>query len=175
MRPLTARLEDGYCSITVANRLLMTVIIFVVKSYTHSWKDFANKLRLVLHTYDIFFSEIVLLVLLNQTGPMIRHGAVILRSAQLCPDPEWWPGWWLQRDQRQIMPRARVPFAFRRFVVHRANMVVRAACAIRTVRHGATEAPTCAGLNATAITFRFPNFYILRPAACHLLPTSSVR
>ena len=35
MRPLTARLEDGYCSITIANHQLITVIRFVAKSYTH--------------------------------------------------------------------------------------------------------------------------------------------
>jgi hypothetical protein len=35
MRPLTARLEDGYYSITVANHRLITVIRFVAKSYTH--------------------------------------------------------------------------------------------------------------------------------------------
>ena len=34
MRPLTARLEDGYCSITVANHQLITTIRFVSKSYT---------------------------------------------------------------------------------------------------------------------------------------------
>jgi len=59
MRSLTARLEDGYCSITVVNHRLITVIRFVVKSYTHLWKDFANKLRLILHAYEIFFSKIV--------------------------------------------------------------------------------------------------------------------
>jgi len=36
MRSLTARLEDVYCSITVANYGLITVIGFVAKSYTHS-------------------------------------------------------------------------------------------------------------------------------------------
>ena len=35
MRPLTVRLEDGYCSITVVNHQLITVIRFVSKSYTH--------------------------------------------------------------------------------------------------------------------------------------------
>ena len=35
MRPLTARLEAGYCSITVVNHRLITVIRFVAKSYTH--------------------------------------------------------------------------------------------------------------------------------------------
>ena len=59
MRPLTVRLEDNYYSITVANHQLITVIRFVVKSYTHPWKSFANKLRLVLHACNILFSEIV--------------------------------------------------------------------------------------------------------------------
>jgi len=35
MRPLTAQLEDGYCSITVANHELITVIRFVVQNYTY--------------------------------------------------------------------------------------------------------------------------------------------
>ena len=35
MRPLTARLEDDYCSITVVNHRLITVIRFVAKNYTH--------------------------------------------------------------------------------------------------------------------------------------------
>ena len=51
MRHVTARLEYGYCSITVANYRLITVIRFVSKSYTHPWKGFANKLSLVLHAY----------------------------------------------------------------------------------------------------------------------------
>ena len=59
MRHLTARLEDGYCSITVANHRLITIIRFVVKSYTHPWKGFANKLHLVLHALKILFSGIV--------------------------------------------------------------------------------------------------------------------
>ena len=57
MRPLTAWLEDGYCSITVANHQLITVIRFVSKNYTHPWKGFANRLRLVLHTCEILFSK----------------------------------------------------------------------------------------------------------------------
>jgi len=59
MRPLTARLEDGYCRITVANHRLITVIRFVAKSYTHPYKDFANRLHLVhlvLHACQILFS-----------------------------------------------------------------------------------------------------------------------
>ena len=59
MRSLTARLENGYCSITVANPQLITVIRFVSKSYTHPWKNFANKFRLVLHACEIFFSGIM--------------------------------------------------------------------------------------------------------------------
>ena len=58
MKPLTVWLDDGYCSITVANRRLITVIRFVVKSYIYPWKDFANKLRLVLHAWKILFSGI---------------------------------------------------------------------------------------------------------------------
>ena len=38
MRPLTARLGDGYCSITTANYRLITVIRFVAKSYTYPKK-----------------------------------------------------------------------------------------------------------------------------------------
>ena len=34
-RSLTARLEDSYCNITVANQHLVTVIRFVSKNYTH--------------------------------------------------------------------------------------------------------------------------------------------
>ena len=57
MRPLTAWLEDGYCSITVANHQLITVIRFVSKSYTHPWKGFTNRLHLVLHGCEILFSK----------------------------------------------------------------------------------------------------------------------
>ena len=35
MRPLTAQLEIGYCSIIIANHELMNIIIFVAKNYTH--------------------------------------------------------------------------------------------------------------------------------------------
>ena len=57
MRHLTTRLEDGYCSITVANHLLITIIRFVAKSYTHPWIFFANRLHLVHHTSEIPFSR----------------------------------------------------------------------------------------------------------------------
>ena len=40
MRSLTAWLENDYCSITVANHWLITIIRFVAKSYTHSLKKF---------------------------------------------------------------------------------------------------------------------------------------
>ena len=75
MRPLTARLEDGYCSITVANHRLITVIRIVAKSYTHLWKDFANKLRLVLHAYKSFFSGIVCRSCATQTNRAKRYAS----------------------------------------------------------------------------------------------------
>ena len=49
MRSLTAWLKDGYCSITVANHQLITVIRFISKIYIRPWNDFANRLHLVLH------------------------------------------------------------------------------------------------------------------------------
>ena len=55
MRSLTAWLKNGYCSITVANHWLITVIKFVAKSYIHPWKDFTNRLHLALHACKIFF------------------------------------------------------------------------------------------------------------------------
>ena len=42
MNLLTAWLEDGYCSIIVANHQLITVIRFITKNYTHPWRGFAN-------------------------------------------------------------------------------------------------------------------------------------
>ena len=57
MKPLTARLDDGHSSITVANHELITIIRLVAKSYTHLWKFFTNRLYLVIHAYKIFFSE----------------------------------------------------------------------------------------------------------------------
>ena len=61
MRFLTARLEDNYCSINVANHELITIIRFVAKSYTHPWKSFANKLHLGAHACKILFvAQIVL-------------------------------------------------------------------------------------------------------------------
>ena len=67
IRLLIARLENSYCSITVANHQLITTITFVVKSYTHPWKGFANKLRLVLHACKILFSEIVCYDMIGKT------------------------------------------------------------------------------------------------------------
>ena len=42
-------IRGGYCSITVANHRLITVVKFIVKSYIHPWKFFVNRLYLVLH------------------------------------------------------------------------------------------------------------------------------
>ena len=47
-RPLTARLDDSYCSITVTDYGLITVIRFVEKITLIPKKNFANKLCLVL-------------------------------------------------------------------------------------------------------------------------------
>ena len=58
MRHLTAWLEDGYCSINVANHQLITVIRFVSKSYTHPWKGFTNRLHLVLYADIRFFVKL---------------------------------------------------------------------------------------------------------------------
>ena len=48
-RSLTTWLEDNYCSITVTNHRLITIIRFIAKSYIHLWKSFVNKFYLVLH------------------------------------------------------------------------------------------------------------------------------
>ena len=53
MRPLTARLEDGHCSITVVNHQLITIIRFISKSYIRLRKSFANRFHLVLHACEI--------------------------------------------------------------------------------------------------------------------------
>jgi len=60
MRPLTAWLEHGYCSITVANYGLLKLIRFVTQSCTRMWKKFANRLHLVLHASKIIFCEFFL-------------------------------------------------------------------------------------------------------------------
>ena len=73
MRSLTTRLEHGYCSITVVNYRLITVITFVVKSYTHPWKNFANKLCLVLHAYEILFSGIVCYVMIGENKQCLKN------------------------------------------------------------------------------------------------------
>ena len=66
MRHLTVWLEKCYCSITVENHQLITVIRFIAKNYTHPWKSFANRLYLVLHAWEILFSRNVREK--NQTG-----------------------------------------------------------------------------------------------------------
>ena len=70
MRSLTVWLEDGYCNITVANHVLITIIRFVAKSYTHPWIDFANKLHLVAYAYKISF--VAQIMLANQTRQQYR-------------------------------------------------------------------------------------------------------
>ena len=42
-------IRRDYCSINVANHDGTWLIRFVPKNYTHTWKGFANKLRLILH------------------------------------------------------------------------------------------------------------------------------
>ena len=49
----------GYCSITVINRGGTWLIRFVSKNYTHSWKNFANKFRLVLHACICLFYKVL--------------------------------------------------------------------------------------------------------------------
>ena len=98
MRPLTAWLEDGYCSITVANNKLITVIRFVSKSYTHPWKGFANRLHLVLHACEILFSENVRKKLTVETK---HHPARSLRTgsrSRWAAIVQLWAanqGWWI--------------------------------------------------------------------------------
>ena len=50
-------IRGWYCSITVANHQLITAIRFVSKIYTRSWKNFTNRLYLVLHASEILFSK----------------------------------------------------------------------------------------------------------------------
>ena len=71
MSPLTARLEDDYYNITVANHRLITVIRFVAKSYTHPWIFFANRLHLVHHAYGFSFRKTCALEFVErQTKPL---------------------------------------------------------------------------------------------------------
>jgi len=72
MRSLTARLKDDYCSTIVANHKLITIIKFVSKSYTHPYKNFGNKLRLVLHALFVFFKK--KFVASTKHGPTRRAG-----------------------------------------------------------------------------------------------------
>ena len=87
MKHLTARLEDGYCSITVANHELITVIRFVAQSCTHPWKDFTNKLHLVFHACEIFLSGIVCAA--RATEP-IRPLIYACMTVQLQPAGHQW-------------------------------------------------------------------------------------
>ena len=51
-------IRHGYRSITVANHDEIWLIRFMSKSYTHPWKSFTNKNRLVLHVCICFFWKI---------------------------------------------------------------------------------------------------------------------
>jgi len=68
MRSLTAWLDDGYCSITVANHQLITVIRFIERSYIHPWKAFAKRLYLARYICKIPFYKIQEEA--NQTRPI---------------------------------------------------------------------------------------------------------
>ena len=78
-RLLTVWFEDGYCNITIANRRLITVIRFVVKNYIHPWKNFANRLHLMLHAYEIFFSKNMRATMLARS----KHGPDICNSYEI--------------------------------------------------------------------------------------------
>ena len=47
----------GYCSVTVTNHSGIWLIRYILKSYTHPWKSFANKLCLVLHACIRLFMQ----------------------------------------------------------------------------------------------------------------------
>ena len=98
MRPLTAWLEDGYCSITVATHQLITAIIFVSKNYTRLWKGFANRLYLVLHANDILFLKNMCEI--YQTRPRMLNPAAFSNS--LCKTR---PAFFcFQQDQTTALP-----------------------------------------------------------------------
>ena len=59
--------REGYCSVNVANNVLIRVIKFVSKSYTHLWRDFTNIFYLILNTCKILFSPTCTAA--NQTRP----------------------------------------------------------------------------------------------------------
>ena len=64
-----AWLENSYYSITVANQHLVTVIRFVLKSYTHLWRDFANRFYLARYAC----TRIPVLGFLARTGTKRGH------------------------------------------------------------------------------------------------------
>ena len=101
MRLLTARLEDGYCIITVVNHRLITVIRFVSKSYTHPWKGFTDKFRSVLHACICLFLKIFSWCKPNTGVRLARPKGLTMAYQQLQPtilqthcspsaDMYWW-------------------------------------------------------------------------------------
>ena len=84
MRFLTAWLENDYYSITVANHILITIIRFISKSYTHMWKDFANKFCLVLHTCICFFWKKISFSQPNTAITATRTTKKIKKSSSRC-------------------------------------------------------------------------------------------
>jgi hypothetical protein len=60
MSSLTAWLEDGYCSIIVANHGLTMLIRHVTQICTHRWKGFANRLHLAFARFlsALFFAPL---------------------------------------------------------------------------------------------------------------------
>ena len=92
----------GYCSITIANHDETWLIRFDSKSYTHPWKDFANKLRLVLHACIRFFvkfflcchpntaneSESILLALAVEDGGLRKSESILKHMRNKHAEPE---------------------------------------------------------------------------------------
>ena len=63
-------IRGWYCSIIVVNHWLITIIRFIAKSYIYPWKNFINRLHLVLRTYKIFlWKTCALESSAIQTGP----------------------------------------------------------------------------------------------------------
>ena len=92
MRPLTAWLENDYCSITVANHRLIIVIRFVAKNYIHFWIFFINRLHLILHACEILFSKNVRAKILarskNDPYPLMCHNhCLILMFSNVACEP----------------------------------------------------------------------------------------
>ena len=133
MRPLTARLEDGYCSITVVNHELIRLIRFVAQSCTHLWKDFTNKLRLALHAYNIPFQTTGAMLmgrrawLLSSAGwnassetpgcVMTRHGRSFITNSSEFASKKIHHKWWKETVQPSLLIISWVNIVFSRPVL----------------------------------------------------------